>query len=62
MSIDVKKIVIAVLSAIVAILGGNAYQTSSSLNDVQKNVTQLSKSLEDLKINDSTKIDTAESE
>lgn len=60
MSIDVKKIVIAVLSAIVAILGGNAYQTSNSLNDVQKNVTQLSQAVNSMHTEGMIKGDEAE--
>lgn len=42
MNFDIKKLVIGILSVIIAVLGGNAYQTSNSLNDVQKNIAQLS--------------------
>lgn len=45
MNFDFKKFVMIILSAVLAALGGNAYQTSNSLNDVQKNMTQLSKTV-----------------
>ena len=48
MNVDIKKLVIGILSVIIAVLGGTAYQTSSSLNEVQKNVTQLSKNMENM--------------
>lgn len=48
MNFDIKKLVIGILSVIIAVLGGNAYQTSNALNDVQKNVVQLSKNMENM--------------
>lgn len=45
MSTDIKKLVIGILSVIIAVLGGNAYQTSNSLNDVQKSMSQLTQTV-----------------
>jgi len=45
MNFDIKKLVIGILSVIIAVLGGNAYQTSNSLNDVQKSMNQLTQTV-----------------
>jgi hypothetical protein len=45
MNFDIKKLVIGILSVIIAVLGGNAYQTSNSLNNVQKSMNQLTQTV-----------------
>lgn len=40
-----RNIVISVLSAIIALLGGSQYQQASSINDMQKNITELRQNL-----------------
>jgi len=41
MNIDFRKIVVTILSIVVAVLGGNQYQQFSTLNDIQKNIKTL---------------------
>jgi hypothetical protein len=41
MNLDFRKVVVTILSIIVAVLGGNSYQQSSLLNDTQKSVKEL---------------------
>lgn len=48
MNFDFKKFVMVILSAVLAALGGNAYQTSHSLNDVQKSMSLLSQDVKSL--------------
>ncbi len=38
-----KNIIIAILTAIITILGGTSYQQSNNLNEVQKQVVDLSR-------------------
>jgi hypothetical protein len=59
MNQTVKNILIAVLSAIVSILGGNAYYQNAALNDVQKAVVDLSGTVKSMHRNS---IDNSESE
>lgn len=57
MKLDFRKIVVTILSLIVAVLGGNQYQQFSALNDIQSDVKMLAKTVDSVAHRDFTRFE-----